>query len=67
MSGTKGMLHSEVESVTRGLEISPSKTQACSSLTSAHGDLEKGTKKAKGGKSAAKKSTGGKLGSAMSM
>jgi hypothetical protein len=67
MSGTKGMLHGEVESVTKSLEISPSKTQACSSLSSAHGNLEKGTAKAKGGKSAAKKHTGGKLGSAMSM
>jgi hypothetical protein len=68
MSGNGGMSHGDVCSVTKGLEISPSKTQASSTLMGTKGKLDKGTKMSKGGNGGGTKhKKGSKLGSAERM
>jgi hypothetical protein len=68
MSGNGGMSHSDVCSVSKSLEISPSKTQGSSTLMGTKGKLDKGTKMSKGGNGGGTKhKKGSKLGSAERM
>lgn len=64
---TGGIGRAEVMSIEKSLEISPSKTQASSTLPGTKGDLCHGTAPAKGGDGAAGKKTSSKIGSAKKM